>query len=161
MITCTHTSDGLETVPAAPVTPATPLARVLLIEDSGDEMLLVKQTLQEFGQGQFKLEWSRGLRGRAARRLRRGRVDVVLLDLGLSECEGPATCVAVRDKAPYVPIVVLTGDERKKTEELAMACGADDYLVKDQVSPPALIHAIRAAICRKKARSTSWDLSQL
>jgi DNA-binding response OmpR family regulator len=155
MTTCTQIEDELATLPAAVGPTAVPSARILLIEDNPEEMLLVKFTLEELGQGQYELEWTPSLK-RAVGLLRHGGLDLVLLDLGLPECRGPVSCVAVRDWAPYVPIVVLTGDDRRETEDLVMAYGADDYLVKDKVSGPELIHAIRAAIYRKKARASTW-----
>jgi phosphoserine phosphatase RsbU/P len=156
MTTCTSIPSDAEALSGAAVPAAAPLARVLLIEDNVEEMSMVKFTLQEFGRGQYELEWTNNL-GDAVLRLREGGLDVVLLDLGLPECQGPVSCAAVRYWAPYVPIVVLTADCRKETEEVAMAYGADDYLVKDEVSGPGLVHAIRAALYRKKARSSRLD----
>jgi phosphoserine phosphatase RsbU/P len=157
MIICTPVADCIEALPAFVGPAAALLVRVLLIEDNVEEMLLVKHTFQEFGQGRFELEWANGLE-QAAKMLRYGRVDLVLLDLGLPECQGPISCVAVHDWAPYVPIVVLTADDRKETEERVMNYGADDYLVKDEISGPGLVHAIRSALYRKKSRSRGSPL---
>ncbi len=159
MTACTEIANDEETLPAVIGPVAAPIARILLIEDNDEEMLLVKHTLEEYGLGQYQLEWTRGL-GPAVRRLRHGGLDVVLLDLGLPECQGPLSCCAVRDWAPYLPIVILTADNRKETEDLVMSYGADDYLVKNEVSGPALIHAIRSAVFRKRARSPWPGASQ-
>lgn len=141
---------------ALPVTTApagTPLTRVLLIEDNQEEMLLVQATLEDFGQGRYELEWSNKL-ARGIERLRQVGVDVVLLDLGLPECSGAVSYIAVRNTAPDVPAVILTADNREQTEQLVMNYGAEDYLVKDQVSGLQLLHAIRGAIYRKKTRQS-------
>ncbi len=145
-----HSSGSL--VPARFATGAgpAPLLRVLLIEDNDEEMDLVKYALEEFGTGMFDLEWSRSL-SEAVARLRMGGLDLLLLDLGLPECQGPVSCAAVRRWAPELPIVVLTGDDRKATEECVMNYGADDYLVKCEASGEILLHAIRRAIFRRKA----------
>ena len=136
-------------VPAAIATE--PLVRVLLIEDNQEEMLLVHYTLEEFGQGRYDLEWSSRLSD-GLDRLRDGGIDVVLLDLGLPECEGPISYVALRNTAPNVPAIVLTGDGREQTERLVMNYGAEDYLVKDEVSGLQLVRAIRSALYRQKTR---------
>jgi DNA-binding response OmpR family regulator len=158
MRTSTQIADDVATLPAAGGPAPAPLTRVLLIEDNAEEMLLVKYALQEFGLGQYELEWTRGL-AEGVKLLRSGGLDVVLLDLGLPECQGPVSCAAVRDWASCVPIVVLTADDRKETEELVMTYGADDYLVKDKVSGLEIMHAMRAALYRKKARASNLALS--
>jgi DNA-binding NarL/FixJ family response regulator len=74
--------------------------------------------------------------------------------LGLPECSGAVSYIAVRNTAPDVPAVILTADNREQTEQLVMNYGAEDYLVKDQVSGLQLLHAIRGAIYRKKTRQS-------
>jgi DNA-binding response OmpR family regulator len=137
------------TATAAPA--QAPLARVLLIEDNQEEMLLVQYTLEEFGQGRYELEWANRL-GPGIDRVRDGGLDLVLLDLGLPECQGPVSYVAIRDAAPEIPVLVLTGDHRAQTEEVVMNLGAEDYLVKEEISGLQLLHAIRGAMYRKKTR---------
>jgi DNA-binding NarL/FixJ family response regulator len=69
----------------------------------------------------------------------------VLLDLGLSESSGPASYAWVRESAPGVPLVVLTGDTSEETEFSVLASGVKDYLVKSQTSASLLLQAIGAA----------------
>jgi CheY-like chemotaxis protein len=127
---------------------------VLLIEDNEDQMLLVKYALDECGQGLYQLMWeSRMSQGKE--RLAKGGVDVVLLDLGLPGFSGSASYDAIRAAAPDVPVVVLTSDDRKQTEFMVMTCGAEDYLVKDEISPAHLLRSIRGAIYRHKRRGPS------
>lgn len=154
MSTATSTAPDLRELPATAGPAAQPLARVLLIEDNQEEMLLVQQTLEEFGHGRFELEWANRL-GEGLERLQQGGVDVVLLDLGLPECEGAVSYVAIRNTAPAVPAIVLTGDEREQTEQLVMNYGAEDYLIKNEVSGLQLLRAIRSAIYRKRVRGTA------
>jgi DNA-binding response OmpR family regulator len=143
--------DTLETLPRATAPIGTLQECVLLIEDSEDAMLLVQYALQEYGNGKFRLEWavslSEGLNG-----LAKGGVDLVLLDLGLPESSGPASYAWVREIAPEVPVVVLTGDATEETEFTVTASGAEDYLVKDQISGSLLLQAIQAALHANKRR---------
>ena len=122
---------------------------VLLVEDSEEAMYLVQCALEEYGHGAYRLEWVEGLTGGLAR-LSKGGVDLVLLDLGLPESSGPASYVRLREAAPDVPVLVLTGDTREETESAVAARGADDYLVKDEVSGSLLLQAIRAALYTNK-----------
>src|SRR5258708_21325802 len=61
--------------------------------------------------------------------IRRGKPDVVILDLGLPDIDGLEIIRRVR-VASRVPILVLSsrGDERGKVE--ALEAGADDYVTK-------------------------------
>jgi|GEM_PF-6839839 len=122
---------------------------VLLIEDSEDSMLLVRYALHEFGDGRYRLEWAPSL-SQGLDQLSKGGIDVVLLDLGLPESSGPASYAWVREMAPEVPVVVLTGDTREETEFSVTASGVEDYLVKDQISGSLLLQAIRAALKENK-----------
>jgi DNA-binding response OmpR family regulator len=122
---------------------------VLLVEDSEEAMYLVQCALEEYGHGAYRLEWVDGLTGGLAR-LSKGGVDLVLLDLGLPESSGLASYVKLREAAPDVPVLVLTGDTREETESAVAARGVDDYLVKDEVSGSLLLQAIRAALYTNK-----------
>jgi DNA-binding response OmpR family regulator len=122
---------------------------VLLVEDSEEAKFLVQCALEEYGNGAYRLEWVDGLTGGLAR-LSKGGVDLVLLDLGLPESSGAASYSRVREAAPDVPVLVLTGDTREETESAVAARGVEDYLVKDEVSGSLLLQAIRAALYTNK-----------
>ena len=123
---------------------------VLLIEDSEDSMALVQFALQKYGAGRYRLTWAGNLID-GLERLQKDRVDVVLLDLGLPDSSGPVSYAWVRQIAPSTPILVLTGDTSQETEFSVLASGAEDYLVKSQLSGPSLLEAIRAALFEKRA----------
>jgi DNA-binding response OmpR family regulator len=120
-----------------------------LIEDSEEAMLLVRYSLQAFGGGRYRLKWVESL-SEGLVQLSKGGVDIVLVDLGLPDSSGPTGLALVREAAPEVPVLVLTGDTREETEFAASAWGVDDYLVKDQVSGAQLVHAIRSSIRANK-----------
>ena len=122
---------------------------VLLIEDSEEAMLLVRFAFEEYGRGQYRLEWSSTLSD-GLELLANGGVDAVLLDLGLPDSSGPESYAWVREIAPNVPVVVLTGDARTETEFAVTASGVEGYLVKDQISGAHLIEAVRAALYANK-----------
>jgi len=137
-----------------------PLARVLLIEDSEEQMLLVRSALEQFGQGRYQLEWADQLR-HGIDRLGAEQVDIVLLDLGLPESSGPVSYTAVREAAPGVPIIVLTADGREETVQLVINGGAEGFLVKQEVTGEKLIRVIGEAISRKKSQNTALQLPPL
>jgi CheY-like chemotaxis protein len=141
--------EELECLPRVTEPAATHQECVLLIEDSEEAMFLVRYALQEHGNGKYRLEWAESLSA-GLNHLAEGGVDVVLLDLGLPESSGPESYAWVREIAPHVPVVVLTGDDREETEFAVTASGVEGYLVKDQVSGSHLLQALRAALYANK-----------
>jgi diguanylate cyclase len=129
-----------------PGAPATGLGNVLLIEDNPAHARLVAALLAD-GNVAFSLEHRTGL-GRVTV-LDAAAADCVLLDLSLPDAVGLDALYALRDVAPHVPVVVLSG---RIDEEVALACvqqGAQDYLPKAQLDTGLLIRSIRYAIERK------------
>lgn len=85
--------------------------------------------------------------------LSNGHFDVVLLDLSLPDSVGLDSVRTLQASAPDLPVIVLTGSDDRKLALQAVAVGAQDYLVKGQISAPLLERAIRYAIERKKAEA--------
>ncbi len=108
-------------------------------------MLLVRYSLQAYGDGRYRLKWVESL-SEGLEQLSKGGVDIVLVDLGLPDSSGPSSLASVREAAPDVPVLVLTGDTREETEFAAAPYGMDDYLVKDRLSGAQLVRAIRYSI---------------
>jgi DNA-binding response OmpR family regulator len=139
----------LESLLVAPLSTGVPQECVLLIEDDEEAMLLVRYSLQAYGEGRFRLKWVERL-SEGLTQLSKGGVDIVLVDLGLPDSSGPSSLASVREAAPEVPVLVLTGDTREETEFAAAAYGMDDYLVKNQLSGAQLLYAIRYSIRANK-----------
>lgn len=76
--------------------------------------------------------------------------DIVLLDLELPDSRGLDTLRIVLMKAGHLPVVVLTGLQDEETGLAAIERGAQDYLVKGEITAPLLSRAIRQAIERKR-----------
>jgi DNA-binding response OmpR family regulator len=120
----------------------------LLIEDNTEhaewiELLLIRRPPER-----FLVDRVAGL-VQALIRLAQLDVDVILLDLGLPELEGFRSHTAIRSMAPNVPVVILTGDDRAISRDVALSGGAQYYLLKSEVSSEqlqnAVIHAYRGA----------------
>jgi signal transduction histidine kinase/HPt (histidine-containing phosphotransfer) domain-containing protein len=119
----------------------------LLIEDSPDDALLIREFLADARQAVFEVEHVEWLSAALAR-LSRGGIDVVLLDLQLPDSRGLDTFRAVQNASPAVPVVVLSGFEDETTALTAVQEGAQDYLVKGQVGTAVLERAVRYSIER-------------
>ncbi len=73
----------------------------------------------------------------------------VLLDLSLPDSHGLQACDSVRQLAPWLPMVVLTGHDNDETGLEAVHLGAQDYLCKNSLSGDLLRKSLRYAIERK------------
>jgi two-component system alkaline phosphatase synthesis response regulator PhoP len=59
-----------------------------------------------------------------------GRPDAIVLDLMLPRMDGLAVCRELREKAPYLPILMLTAKDDVVDKVLGLEMGADDYITK-------------------------------
>ncbi len=76
-------------------------------------------------------------------------LDLILTDLNLPDSFGLETFQALHSAAPTVPVVVLTGCDDLNVALTAIREGAQDYLVKSELSRELLVRAVRYAIERK------------
>jgi signal transduction histidine kinase len=132
---------------------------ILLIEDNPGDAQLIELLLHKVKNFQFHLEWLLNL-SKGLEHLAKGDVDIVLLDLSLSDGQGLETLAQVHRHSPLVPIIVLTG---LRDEDLAVAAvrgGAQDYLVKGRIEGDFLVRALRYAIERKQSEVALKQLNE-
>ena len=123
---------------------------VLLVEDSISDARLIQQELSRIEESRFEITWVKRLdeaRATAAAR----PFDVCLLDLSLPDSSGMATFSQIRQCAPGLPVVVLTGLEDDAAGLNAIREGVQDYLTKRTDNGPAVARSIRYAIERKRS----------
>lgn len=130
--------------------------RILLIEDNPGDVRLLREYLAEGGVGRFEVthvdRLSAGLQ-----RLAETSFDVLLLDLSLSDSQGMDTLMRMHEAAKSMPTVVLTGIEDETLGVQLLRAGAQDYLVKGQVTGPFLARSLRYAVERKQMEDRLAD----
>ena len=136
------------------VTPVT----VLLIEDSEVDAALVSEMLAQ----------ARGLNAKVVRcdrleaglvQLGRGDVDIVLLDLSLPDSRGLETFERVSALAPDMPIIVMSAHRDEDLAVTAVRNGAQDYLMKGQVTIESLARSIQYGLERHRLLHSIRGLS--
>ena len=128
--------------------------RVLLIEDNLGDAKLIRRMLADAAtaNGQvhcYSVVWTERLTTGLAL-LAQGETDIVLCDLSLPDSSGLETPRAVQNAAPALPVVVMTSQDDEENAVAAVQAGAQDYLVKGQVTAPMLSRSIRYACERKR-----------
>ena len=123
--------------------------RILLVEDSTSDALLLQESLGETRSGEFDFtrveSWAE-----AVRCLREKQFEVLLLDLSLPDITGRDTFLRARAEAPHLPIVVLTAEANEALGLEAVRHGVQDYLFKAQTYGRQTARALRYAIERKQ-----------
>jgi PAS domain S-box-containing protein len=123
--------------------------KVLLVEDNPGDVRLLQEFLWDVTTAQFELMPVERL-DRTLKLLNQESFDVILLDLSLPDSQGLETFITLHGQAPAIPIIVLTGLDDENLALRAMQEGAQDYLVKGQVSGDLLVRCMRYAIERQR-----------
>ncbi|PLZ05131.1 hybrid sensor histidine kinase/response regulator [Fischerella thermalis] len=123
--------------------------KVLLVEDNPGDVRLLQEFLWDVTTAQFELMPVERL-DRTLKLLNQESFDVILLDLSLPDSQGLETFITLHRQAPAIPIIVLTGLDDENLALRAMQEGAQDYLVKGQVSGDLLVRCMRYAIERQR-----------
>lgn len=82
--------------------------------------------------------------------LKNNNTELVLLDLSLNDTIGFKTLKTYLEKAPNVPVIVLTGTNNEIMGMQAVKAGAQDFLVKGEFDSKLLVRAIRYSSQRFK-----------
>lgn len=120
---------------------------ILLVEDNVGDVYAIKKFLTDSG-SLFSVTHSFTLKD-ALKKLNEQSFDVVLLDLGLTDSMGLETLKKIIASKTKVPIVVMTGLDDEDIALAAVKEGAQDYLVKSNLTPEIIIRSIRYSIERK------------
>jgi signal transduction histidine kinase len=131
---------------------------VLLIEDNPGDVDLVRLRLVEGGSHVDISCVNRLADGLAS--IAKELPSVVLLDLNLPDSRGADTFRKVLEKAPGVPVVILSAQDDEVLAVKALHQGVQDYLVKGDITSSHLERAMRYAI-ERQALLRSLEMSRL
>ena len=133
--------------------------KILLVEDSPSDAMLLQNFLQKSGAGRFDLELV-GTLADALACLARGQTELVLTDLNLPDSNGLDTFQAIKAAAREAPVIVLSGLDDETTAVNAVHAGAEDYLVKDRLTPPLILRSIIYAMERTQAKKATLQAQE-
>ena len=130
---------------------------VLLIEDNPGDADLVRLRLVE-GDSAVSVSCVNRLEDGLAS-ISKQPPSVVLLDLNLPDSHGADTFRKVLEKAPGVPVVILSGQDDEALAMKALHQGVQDYLVKGDITSGQLERVMRYAI-ERQALIRSLEMSR-
>ncbi len=120
---------------------------IALIEDDDAYRRYVGMLLSDESEQSFSLAEYADLAG-ALKGLDEKSADIVLADITLPDSNGAATVEAISEKHPDIPIIVVTGHNDTPLAVSCLRAGAQDYLVKEDLSGKLLVRSIRYSIER-------------
>lgn len=124
--------------------------KVLLVEDNPGDAFLIREMLRLEEVINFVVTHHDNLRD-GCQALKETSFDAILLDLLLPDSMGIDTLTKMKHHALDLPIVVLTGvNDYQKLGTEAVKQGAQDYLIKGEVSSEVLVRCICYAIERQR-----------
>ncbi|MGE3713286.1 MAG: diguanylate cyclase [Alphaproteobacteria bacterium] len=123
--------------------------RILLIEDSKGDALLLKKALSSAMTEAHSVDIVITIE-QAMKALDEKDYDIALLDRTLPDAEGFNGLYSIQNIAPTLPVIFLTGHKDEQLALEAIRQGAQDYLYKDKVEGAIISRAIRFAMIRKK-----------
>jgi PAS domain S-box-containing protein len=124
-----------------------PSLTILIVDDSPEDRELYRRYLQRNQDYSYTiLEASLGQQGLEL--WQQQRPDLVLLDYRLPDLDGLEFLAQLQSPTPQpcLPVVVMTGQGNETIAVQAMKAGAQDYLIKGQITPEGLHLAVSGAI---------------
>jgi diguanylate cyclase (GGDEF)-like protein len=125
------------------------MIRVLLVEDNSSDAFLVETLLEEGVRMEYRTHRVKS-QAEAVSALTQQAFDVCLLDLTLPDASGFSALIDIQEKAPLMPVLILTGINDTALAKRAVGRGAQDYLLKDEMEINGLVRAIDYAMERKR-----------
>jgi DNA-binding NtrC family response regulator len=128
---------------------ALPSYKLLVIDDSKRDILLLERILRQAADAAFALTHVESAQA-GLDELGEQTYDLVLLDYYLPDMDGIAFLQEKQSRGLQTPVIMLTAFGQERLPVAALQAGALDYFRKDEVNSSLLGKAIRQAI--EKAR---------
>jgi diguanylate cyclase (GGDEF)-like protein len=126
--------------------------QVLIVEDSGDDVLLVVRTL---ARGGYAPRYLQVYTAEAMRRaLETGLWDLIIADHSMPQFSSTAALEVLKATGLDIPFIIVSGSIGEDVAVAAMKAGAHDYLLKDNLARlvPAVDRELREAAVRHERR---------
>lgn len=128
--------------------------KILVVEDDADDCIILQDLFAEIEGSQFDLGLETSLVA-GLNHLEKEKVDIIILDMYLSDSVGLSTFDSIHAKAPTVPIIVLSGLDNEMIAESAVDKGASAYLIKQTLDSERLKLALSSAAIQQSQNSLS------
>jgi len=136
------------------------LLRVLMVEDSENDVLLI---IRELKKGGYNLVYERVETGAAMNKaLQEKQWDIILCDYSLPKFNAPSAIAVLKKANIDIPIIIVSGTIGEDVAIECMRLGAQDYIMKGNLSRlcPAIARELEEAEVRNKQRQAEEALNR-
>jgi PAS domain S-box-containing protein len=134
--------------------------RVLIVEDSEDDCLLIERELARggFAVARDRVETAEAMNAALAQ----GNWDIVISDHRMPRFSSQAALKLYKEHGDDIPFIVVSGSIGEELAVAAMKAGAHDYIMKDNLARlvPAVQRELREAESRRQRQRAERDLEQ-
>lgn len=122
---------------------------VLCIEDNYGDYRIIEELLKESKHYQFNVIHANSF-DIGKKIIAENTFDAILLDLGLPDSQGLETFLSLIKIVSNIPIIIITEQSDEELANNAIKEGAQDYLIKGNISSTYLAHVIIYSIERER-----------
>jgi PAS domain S-box-containing protein len=134
--------------------------RVLVVEDSEDDVLLI---IRELKKGGYDPVYERVETAAAMKKaLQEKQWDIILCDYKLPKFNATSAIAVLKETNIDIPLIIVSGTIGEETAVECMRLGAQDYIMKDNLSRlcPAIARELEEAEVRNKQKQTESALRE-
>ena len=124
---------------------------ILIVDDDSGDVYFLRELLTDTEAEAARLVHVETL-ATALQKVQEEQFDVILLDFFLPGSQGIESLCRLREHAPDVPIVFLTGLKDDDLGRQMLESGAQGYLVKGQIEGTELLCTLYDIIAQHRAR---------
>jgi PAS domain S-box-containing protein len=130
--------------------------RILIVEDSEDDALLVLHQIKKAG---YKVQYERVQTTETMKNaLKEKTWDIILCDYKMPHFDGLEALTVLRESGIDIPLIVISGTIGEEVAVKAMIAGAQDYIMKNDLQ--RLIPAIERELRESESRTERRRLEQ-
>jgi CheY-like chemotaxis protein len=124
---------------------------ILIVDDDSGDVYFLRELLTDTEAEAARLVHVETL-ATALQKVQEEQFDVILLDFFLPGSQGVESLCRLREHAPDVPIVFLTGLKDDDLGRQMLESGAQGYLVKGQIEGAELLRTLDDVIARHRTQ---------
>ncbi len=121
------------------------LIRVLHVDDSEEESILVRELLSDVKGVDFEFHWASDV-ATAIQTIQKTSFDVCLVDYYLGKDNGLDFTRVAKEQGILTPFILMSGERNQAINRQALKAGVRQCINKNDITPSLLMQAINDAI---------------
>lgn len=134
--------------------------RVLIVDDDQGQAETISRSLKLSSLSSFRTSTVPDI-ATALQEIDQKPYDAIILDLNLSDSQGPETFRRIFTKHPELAIVIVSGIKNDDMAYGFVVAGAQDYFVKGEFDPDQLAKSVLYSCARHTFRTVNTELGQV